>query len=162
MNLLKKPGDEIAFEYRGMRVEASIGFDDERARKRNASKAIAYVDDGPDAWRKIPAPTIEDFPYLAYLDHPTPYTRRGEFTEVDRAWDAHNREIVATKRAVLDRVLKQIVDDASELEIKFSRKAGCACGCSPGFKIRGLSASIMIHVNIKDPDALTIHRATLT
>jgi hypothetical protein len=58
------------------------------------------------------------------------YTRRGEFPELDKAWDAHNRAIIKAERDVLMPLLK---GTQFEGKASFSRKAGCSCGCSPGF-----------------------------
>lgn len=65
------------------------------------------------------------------VDHP--YTRRGEFPNIDKAFDRMNREIVTHKRRVLVAFLTQLGLDPAAFDLKFSRKAGCRCGCSPGF-----------------------------
>lgn len=66
-------------------------------------------------------------------------------------WDAHMRDYRALRRQVLAEVRAQLTDifaqfnDAgSQLEgltiekMRFSDKAGCSCGCSPGFIIDGV------------------------
>jgi hypothetical protein len=68
---------------------------------------------------------------------PNIYTKRGDYPLLDKAWDAHNKMIVAAKRSALEVVLNAIKADTDKLKIKFSRKAGCSCGCSPGFIIEG-------------------------
>lgn len=76
------------------------------------------------------------------------YTARGEFPALDKAWDAYNASIVLLKRSILDEALAALSSthpqaaswQASSKEIKFSRKAGCRCGCSPGFVLPGLAS----------------------
>lgn len=66
------------------------------------------------------------------LEQPAPaWKPRGEDPTVDKAWDAYNRAEVKAMRV---KVLNWL--DAAGYErvkVRFSRKAGCGCGCSPGF-----------------------------
>lgn len=64
------------------------------------------------------------------------HTIRGAYPTVDKAWDAFNDALLNSYRQDIRSVLKDVVGDA-EVKFNFSRKAGCACGCSPGFKLRG-------------------------
>jgi hypothetical protein len=63
----------------------------------------------------------------------SPYTTRGESIPMDKAWDKFNREIVAKKKVILRNGLAAL--DLGSPRLLFSRKAGCSCGCSPGFII---------------------------
>jgi hypothetical protein len=65
----------------------------------------------------------------------SPYTQRGDYPRIDKAWDAMNREIVRHKTRVMKDFLRQLGLDPADLTIAFSRKAGCSCGCSPGFRV---------------------------
>lgn len=77
------------------------------------------------------------------------YTRRGEFPEVDRAFDKMNRMIIRVQRQILDAALKTLGVVVTKAE--FSQKAGCRCGCSPGFILRGLTpGNWYISVNRKE------------
>ena len=80
------------------------------------------------------------------LDIPAPeYTTRGEDPANDKAWDAYNRAEVKAMKAELetaaDELISRYTPDQSFSAIsvalteglKFSRKAGCSCGCSAGF-----------------------------
>lgn len=101
---------------------------DWRARPR---KTRAYVF-GPGDDRN----PSKEFRFLAeHIGAPSVYTRRGEWPALDKAFDVMNREIVAAKREVLDAVLEKM--DLGVEKIQFSKKAGCSCGCSPGFIIDG-------------------------
>lgn len=62
------------------------------------------------------------------LGAPSMHTKRGEYPALDKAWDRHNRSIIEAQRRVLEAGFGALADDA-----KFSRRAGCGCGCSPGF-----------------------------
>lgn len=61
---------------------------------------------------------------------------RGTDDETDKMFDSLNRKLIGNMRAfTLDAVqkvhyFKTLVEDN---KIHFSRKAGCSCGCSPGF-----------------------------
>lgn len=56
-------------------------------------------------------------------EHP-PYGAIGKDPDVDKAWKKYNREEIRLQRLVLK---------AAGFNGGFSRKAGCFCGCSPGF-----------------------------
>ncbi len=77
-------------------------------------------------------PSVE---FQALADHigaPSVYTKKGEWPPLDKAFNKMNREIVEAKRKLLDKALKAL-DISIEKKPSFSRKAGCSCGCSPGF-----------------------------
>ena len=119
--------------------------------RRTGSKncAVAYVfGEGP--FVEVRQPRVSDFPHLALESI---YTRRGDYPAVDRAFDAYNKSIVKAKREMLNSVLPLLCDAPEELKITFSRKAGCSCGCSPGFLIKGLPARTDIWVELEKPAA---------
>lgn len=104
-----------------------------------AGVARAYVHDVPGADDISGTEILEGFVKLAGA--PGPFTKRGEFPLVDKAWDALNSHIIARKTEVLKEALAALGDtdaDATIKGAKFSAKAGCSCGCSPGFKVPGL------------------------
>ena len=56
-------------------------------------------------------------------------------------------------RSVLRQAFAQEGIDASKLEYRWSQKAGCSCGCSPGFIIDGWSEKLShndVHVTVKE------------
>lgn len=57
------------------------------------------------------------------------YTSRGEYPQVDAAFDRENRLTIKGWRSVCNA----ISDEIGVTGVTFSRKAGCGCGCSPGF-----------------------------
>ena len=73
------------------------------------------------------------------LGAPSIYTTRGTYPTLDAMWDEANKWVVLDNRRVAVRALFELgcVDEFAEHApndvIKFSRNAGCACGCSPGF-----------------------------
>lgn len=79
-------------------------------------------------------------PFAALVGAPTPYTQRGAYPALDRAWDAFNSHLIAAKTAALRAAGTALADDVDAMmaTAKFSRKAGCSCGCSPGFVVEGL------------------------
>lgn len=61
-------------------------------------------------------------------------TIRGEDPESDKAWDAYNRwEKKVAKEALVGVLSKAVGRKVLPNEVKYSRKAGCSCPCSPGF-----------------------------
>lgn len=80
------------------------------------------------------------------LDIPTPeYTARGEDPANDKAWDAYNRAEVKAMKADIEAAAKELIfrytpdqsfaaiNAALTEGLKFSKRAGCSCGCSAGF-----------------------------
>lgn len=65
------------------------------------------------------------------LDKPE-YTIYGEDPENDKAWKKYNRAEVAIMKTKVTNMLHSFVD-FDGVTVKFSRKAGCSCPCSPGF-----------------------------
>lgn len=54
-------------------------------------------------------------------------------------------------RAVMEKALDSLGISRDGLEIKWSRKAGCGCGCSPGFIVDGWNAKLHrkdLHVTV--------------
>lgn len=70
--------------------------------------------------------------------HASHWTKRGEDKVMDSAWDAYNHLIVANKQALLEHALK-LIEAPDTAKYRWSRKAGCACGCSPGFVVEGVA-----------------------
>ena len=65
----------------------------------------------------------------------TVYTKTGDFPKLDKAWKVFNREEVKVHREALEGAkAKGFVKYSKAI---FSKKAGCGCGCSPGFTITG-------------------------
>lgn len=60
-----------------------------------------------------------------------PFSVKGKDPEVDIAWRKYNRAEITIMR---ERARKWLDDNGlSDVKLSFSRKAGCSCGCSPGF-----------------------------
>ena len=96
--------------------------------ERRRDKGRAYVWGGDDV-------SEDNLEVVAKeVGAPHIYTSRGDYPELDRAWDKFNREIIRNKAAILRAGVMALglQSDVAD-KAKFSRKAGCACGCSPGF-----------------------------
>ena len=83
-----------------------------KVKANTAQTTKCYLFDAPD-------------PEVFGLMERPPFGPRGEDGVLDSAWDAYNKLEVAIRRQVLEQVF--------EGKWTFSRKAGCHCGCSPGF-----------------------------
>jgi hypothetical protein len=65
-----------------------------------------------------------------------PYSVKGDDAENDKKWRKYNREEVAIMRVFAENILGDATEalDLPNLgKLRYSRKAGCSCGCSPGF-----------------------------
>jgi len=92
-----------------------------------------------------PHPVKEMFPALALE---SVYTSRGDYPEVDKAWDQFNRAFVKGQSMVLAAVAHLTGVD----EVRFDKRAGCTCPCSPGFiaKSGKRSRGTTIWVSVKE------------
>lgn len=59
------------------------------------------------------------------------FAQRGKYLDVDSLYDMLNRAIASAKRKYALEALHTI-DEWSDVTGRFSRTAGCTCGCSPG------------------------------
>jgi hypothetical protein len=65
------------------------------------------------------------------------YSRKGENPELDKAWRKYNKIEVNLQRGIIDQAVKHgMIEEDLAKELKWSRKAGCSCGCSPGWTTR--------------------------
>lgn len=123
-----KLDDGVAFAFTTLagrhEVHARYFTPEELYRNRDR-KTRAYVDIDP-----------ADVP----MDHPPYGSVRGDGSDEDRAWRAFNRAETAAMRLKLSRVtavLEAAGGMPADAAWHFSRKAGCSCGCSPGFVLDG-------------------------
>jgi len=89
---------------------------------------------------------------LGLVDAKPLYTHRGDDPENDKAWKSYNRDEVRVMRAFADRALPDACNALGidvPIELKYSRKAGCSCGCSPGFIATGGGNERDVWVNVK-------------
>jgi hypothetical protein len=63
------------------------------------------------------------------------YGVKGENEENDAAWRRYNREELRLMRKALEQPMADLalLLERPPTALKFSRKAGCTCNCSPGF-----------------------------
>ena len=65
------------------------------------------------------------------------YSRKGDNPELDKAWRKYNKaELGIQKELIMHAVSHGMIEESLAKELKWSRKAGCSCGCSPGWKSR--------------------------
>lgn len=103
------------------------------------TKVFFNADDSFDALAtaKAPEPVGGMFPHLAMYygsgdligadDYA--WTQRGEYPEVDKAWDRYNRALVKG----WGNVMREVADLTGVDTFRYSRYAGCTCPCSSGF-----------------------------
>lgn len=126
------------FELGGRAYVATLGIDRDTKSRTSTARAYVHATPGDDINSQL---VLEPFAKMVGSD--TIYTQRDKFPALDKAWDALNQFIVDEKSKVL-RAAIAVMTSSSEEEaaalkgFKFSRKAGCACGCSPGFVMPGL------------------------
>lgn len=72
---------------------------------------------------------------------------RGVDPENDKAYDKHNRAVVRIQKAHLVAAMELGLLPSTE-ELRFSRKAGCSCPCSPGF-IANIREGYDYHITVK-------------
>ena len=73
-------------------------------------------------------------------------------TLLDNLENRRNRPLKAFRRVAME-VLDNMGVDKSRLEIKWSQRAGCACGCSPGFIVDGWIEKLHrkdLHVTVEE------------
>jgi hypothetical protein len=65
------------------------------------------------------------------------YSHKGEDKALDKEWRKYNKyELLIQKRIIDQAVQDGLLDKSLAEELKWSRKAGCSCGCSPGWVTR--------------------------
>lgn len=106
-NVLAKSVIETTLHGQRVKIEYRIRRNTERY-----SKARAYV------W----------YPTEQFCGEAPPFSMKGEDPANDKAWRAYNKREVAVMRDILALL------GVDTTEWSFSRKAGCGCGCSPGFR----------------------------
>lgn len=65
----------------------------------------------------------------------------------NKEWKKYNREEIKTMRIHLKDILAK--NNIEYEKLSFSRKAGCSCGCSPGFIIEGTHHPMIIWVDLE-------------
>ena len=143
------------------KVKFNVGTVSYEAELRNSGYTARAKKPRASVWEadgSVPEAEVVLGPVAKALGAPTIHTVRGAFPALDKAWDAYNKSVVEVKRAVLFGALKALAPVNPQAayfrenmdQIKFSRKAGCRCGCSPGFVLPGLAShqDIDLFVNV--------------
>lgn len=79
----------------------------------------------------------EEIPGSGWTEHPPYGSTKGEDPQVDKLWKRYNRAELALQKQALGLAAQQGWLTVEEVaEAKWSRKAGCSCGCSPGWIFR--------------------------
>lgn len=127
MSSYRIPESVNDFEYNGRQAKSWVlgGYFD------RGHKKVAFVS-GADESSEVGLERV-----AKECGSDTIYTQRGKFPKLDKAWDAYNRGVVAEQRKVLIAAIEALGVNPATLLLKFSRKAGCSCGCSPGFVVDG-------------------------
>lgn len=111
----------IQFDGRTFTATSSIRTRSFRDRNRFSKPKLFIFD----------APNPEDL-VTGGMERP-PYGTKGENAENDKAWRKYNRIELKAMRAFAEPIAAHYGAD----KISYSRKAGCSCGCSPGFILTG-------------------------
>lgn len=62
------------------------------------------------------------------------YSPKGENPELDKAWRKYNKAKVNIQKQLINHaVCHGMIEENLAKELKWSRTAGCTCGCSPGW-----------------------------
>jgi len=157
---------EQEFEHNGVKYELEFRMNTnkywERKEREKKGRAFVWIPDSEEHDRLVAEiedelKRIQDECRKAHKKMPKYInTRRGEFPTIDKAWNALNRQIVREEKAVLEAGLeasKEVLDERSlDQEVldynpieaypkvqTFHRKAGCGCGCSPGFILHNMN-----------------------
>jgi len=78
----------------------------------------------------------EDFKDSGFKGQPE-YSRKGEDKALDKEWKKYNKYELLIQKKIIDQAVQDgLLDKSLAEELKWSRKAGCSCGCSPGWTSR--------------------------
>jgi hypothetical protein len=97
----------------------------------------------------------EEVKELTGMDRP-PFTMKGEDPANDQAWKAYNRAEVKIMKAKIVKAFEGI-KEFEGVTFKFSRTAGCSCGCSAGF----VASELMRHVVETDEARNTFYLSSI-
>jgi hypothetical protein len=65
------------------------------------------------------------------------YSVKGDDPAIDKLWRKYNKAELEIQKVIIDRAVeKGLLDENIAKKLKWSRKAGCGCGCSPGWKAK--------------------------
>jgi hypothetical protein len=78
----------------------------------------------------------EDLKHSGITKRPE-YSQKGEDPTLDKEWKQYNKvELLMQKRIINQAVRDGLVEENIAKGLKWSRKAGCGCGCSPGWRAK--------------------------
>jgi hypothetical protein len=113
----------------GTVVMVSVNYRNRRGNHSSSYWAAARMYGACDAL--IPALNAAEPPYVAYTDEDsTP-----EEIAAEKAWLSWRRRALKAAKAQVTELLAALGE--TKAKATFSYKAGCTCGCSPGFVIKG-------------------------
>lgn len=118
---------KIEFTFKGHQLYVELRETYEHAKSpwgRQQSKARAYT-------HVVEEIDFSEVEAIAMKLGTGVYSSKGEYPELDKAWRKFNKAEAAQMKEILEAALPLL--GLQETKFKFSTKAGCACGCSPGF-----------------------------
>lgn len=88
-----------------------------------------------------------------------PYSIKGENPIADAQWRKFNAAELEIRREVLEMALQRNPEAFQEIGYpldpkcyEFSRKAGCSCGCSPGYRVsKARNGSTNVWLRVREP-----------
>lgn len=80
-----------------------------------------------------------------------PHSVKGDDPDNDKIWRKYNKAEVDLQRIIINQAVQDglIAEDFAK-QLKWSRKAGCQCGCSPGWRARDYGRK-SAWLNVKSP-----------
>lgn len=126
--------DDQRFTLGTATAKFSVSVISERDRRRSNGVAYLWGVPGPAETHGMVQP---------------PHSIKGDDAANDAAWRKFNAQEIANQRAFLMRALD--LAGFKPTRVVWSRKAGCGCGCSPGFILRGFDLDISITVLKTEP-----------
>lgn len=92
----------------------------------------------------------EDINYKGITEQPE-YSKKGDDVELDKAWRKYNKAELDMQKTIINRaVATGLIDSEFAKQLKWSRKAGCSCGCSPGWRARDFGRK-SVWLTVKSP-----------
>lgn len=111
-------------------MNTEFTYEVSKTRRERLGKARIFVWNAPEPDMTLPAPK-----------------ERGVDPENDKAYDKYNKAVIRIQKAHLVAAMEQGLIPETE-ELRFSRKAGCSCPCSPGF-IANIREGYDYHLTVK-------------
>jgi len=115
----------------------TIKFNNEMCTLTTDVRDRAYYDNGRHTYVSVSCDfNPEDIQGSGFTCHPE-WSLKGEDPANDKLWRKYNKMEISLQKDLINKAIELEMIPANVMEgLSFSRKAGCSCGCSPGWKSR--------------------------